>query len=290
LLQISGPQPPVDEEAALSAGLTAMLERLQYRSGVPLPRLAIHFLAPEGPRAWRLLAFELSVGAGEGSDVETLVREVEALLRRNLPRFLGVQEAVGLLNRVGDEYPEVVKEAVRAVPAARIADVLRRLAEEEVPLRNMRDVLEGLTDAANQEREIARIADLTRISLKRYLLDAVAQGAGIRALVVTPELETLVREATRLVDGVERLAVKPEVARELVATIGRTAAETGANALVTSFEVRRSIRKLIEPDLFELPVLAFNELSPTTPVEMVGQIGLPPGALTEDSHAALAAE
>jgi type III secretion protein V len=60
--------------------------------------------------------------------------------------------------------------------------------------------------------------------------------------------------------------------------------------LVTSFEVRRSIRKLIEPDLFELPVLAFNELSPTTPVEMVGQIGLPPGALAEDSHAALAAE
>ncbi|MDT8757377.1 flagellar biosynthesis protein FlhA [Sphingomonas psychrotolerans] len=290
LLQISGPQPPVDEEAELSAGLTAMLERLQYRSGVPLPRLAIHFLAPDGPPAWRLLAFELSVGAGEGSDPETVIAGVEALIRRNLPRFLGVQEAVGLLNRVGDDYPEVVKEAVRAVPAARIADVLRRLAEEEVPLRNMRDVLEGLTEAANQEREIARIADLTRISLKRYLLDAVGQGAGLRALVVTPELETLVREATRLVDGVERLAVKPEVARELVATIGRTAAETGANALVTSFEVRRSIRKLIEPDLFELPVLAFNELSPTTPVEMVGQIGLPPGALAEDSHAALAAE
>jgi type III secretion protein V len=290
LLQISGPQPALEEEAALSAGLTTMLERLQYRSGVPLPRLAIHFLAPEGPRAWRLLAFELSVGAGEGSDVETLVREVEALIRRNLPRFLGVQEAVGLLNRVGDDYPEVVKEAVRAVPAARIADVLRRLAEEEVPLRNMRDVLEGLTDAANQEREVARIADLTRISLKRYLLDAVAQGAGIRALVVTPELETLVREATRMVDGVERLAVKPEVARELVATIGRTAAETGANALVTSFEVRRSIRKLIEPDLFELPVLAFNELSPTISVEMVGQIGLPPGALAEETQAALAAE
>ena len=289
LLQISGPQPPVEEEAALSAELTAMLERLQYRSGVPLPRLAIHFLAPEGPRAWRLLAFELSVGAGEGSDAESVVAGVEALIRRNLPRFLGVQEAVGLLNRVGDDYPEVVKEAVRAVPAARIAEVLRRLAEEEVPLRNMRDVLEGLTDAANQEREIARIADQTRISLKRYLLDAVAQGGGIRALVVTPELETLVREATRLVDGVERLAVKPEVARELVATIARTAAETGANALVTSFEVRRSVRKLIEPDLFELPVLAFNELSPTVSVEMVGQIGLPPGALAEEPQVALAA-
>lgn len=290
LLQISGPQPAPAEEAKLSQGLTAMLERVQYRSGVPLPRLAIHFLAPEAAPAWRLLAFELSVGDGEGADPEIVIAAIEALIRRNLPRFLGVQEAVALLNRIGDDYPEVVKEAVRAVPAARIAEVLRRLAEEEVPLRNMRDVLEGLTEAANQEREVARIADLTRISLKRYLLDAVGQGGTIRALVVTPELEAMVRDKTRLVDGVERLAVKPEIARELVATIVRAAEETGANALVSSFEVRRAIRKLIEPDLFALPVLAFNELSPSTPVERVGQIGLPPAALTEESPAALAAE
>ncbi len=295
LLQLSGPQPGADEERALATGLVAMLERLQYRSGVPLPRLAIHFVAPDAQRAWQLLAFELPVGAGEGNDAETVIAAVEALIRRNLPRFLGVQEAVMLLNRIGEEYPEVVKEAVRAVPAARIAEVLRRLAEEEVPLRNMRDVLEGLTEAAGQERETARIADLTRISLKRYLLDATQRDGAIRALVVTPELETMVRESTRMVDGVERLAVKPEVARELVATIGRTAAETGADALVTSFEVRRSMRRLIEPDLFDLPVLAFNELSPTMGIDVVGQIGLPPGMLAEapspsDDQPALAAE
>ena len=286
LLELSGARPGRAEGDALAADLAAMLERLQYRSGVPLPKLAIHFLAPDARPAWQLLAYELPVGhglrEGQAIDAPALVAAVEALLRRNLARFLGVQEAVALLNRIGDDYPEVVKEAVRALPAARIADVMRRLAEEEVPLRNMRDVLEGLTDAAQNERETPRLADMTRIALKRYLIDVAAPDGEIRALVVTPELETMVREATRIVDGAERLAIPPDVAQNLVATIASTARETRANALVTSFEARRAVRKLIEPDLFDLPVLAFNELSSMTRLEMVGQIGLPAGTLAND--------
>lgn len=286
LLEMSGPQLSAAESEALAAELAAMLERLQYRSGVPLPRLAIHFMAPDERPAWQLLAYELPVGHGERGDAAALVAAIEAVLRRNLARFLGVQEAVSLLNRIGEDYPEVVKEAVRAVPAARIAEVMRRLAEEEVPLRNMRDVLEGLTDAAQGERETPRLADMTRIALKRYLIDAAAPDGEVRALVVTPELEAMVRDATRLVDGEERLAIEPEVARSLVATIAETARETKANALVTSFEVRRAVRKLIEPDLFDLPVLAFNELSSMTRLEMVGQIGLPAGGIAHDPAAA----
>ena len=290
LLELSGPQPSAAESEAMAAELQAMLERLQYRSGVPLPRLAIHFMAPDARAAWQLLAFELPVGHGERGDPAALVLAIEAVLRRNLARFLGVQEAVALLNTIGEDYPEVVKEAVRAVPAARIAEVMRRLVEEEVPLRNMRDVLEGLTDAAQSERETPRLADMTRIALKRYLIDAAAPAGEIRALVVTPELEAMVRDSVRIVDGEERLAIQPDVAQGLVATIAETAEATGANALVTSFEVRRAVRKLIEPDLFDLPVLAFNELSSMTRLEMVGQIGLPAEGLPEQPAEPVAAE
>jgi type III secretion protein V len=290
LLEIAGPQLSPEDERAMVQALAAMLDRLQHRSGVPLPRIAIHYPALDAKPGWHLLAFEVPVGGGEGATPAAIEAGVLAVLRRNLARFLGVQEAVTLLNRVGDEYPEVVKEAVRAVPAARIAEVLRRLAEEEVPLRNMRDVLEGLTEAAAQERETAQIADLTRISLKRYLIDSTAGTGALRALMVTTDLETMVRESTRVVDGIERLAVQPDVAADLVRTIIATAQETRAQAIVTSFEVRRAVRRLIEPDIFDLKVLAFNELSATTPIEVVGQIGLPKRAVSQQPQPAIAAE
>ena len=285
LLEHSGTAGSEAAAKALGDRLTAMLEALQYRTGVPLPKLAIHFTG--SGTGWRLLAFEVPLDSSEATD--NVVEGVEGLLRRNLATFLGVQEAVELLNKVGDDYPEVVKEAVRAVPAARIAEILRRLAEEEVPIRNMRDVLEGVTAAAALEREAPRIADHVRISLKRSLLDAYQVDGEIRALAVSPELEAMVRERTRLIDGVERLALEPEFARDLVDTIAATAADTDARVMVTSFDVRRALRKLIEPALFDLPVLAFNELSTTVRFEVVGQIGLPAGMLATDT-AAIAAE
>jgi type III secretion protein V len=91
------------------------------------------------------------------------------------------------------------------------------------------------------------------------------------------------------VDGVERLALEPEFARALIETIGTTAVETGATVLVTSFETRRAVRKLIEPMLFDLPVLAFNELSTTVRFDVLGQIGLPAGMAPPET-AAIAAE
>jgi type III secretion protein V len=152
----------------------------------------------------------------------------------------------------------------------------------------MRDVLEGMTEAAGQERDMARIADLTRIALKRYLMDQIARDGTVRALVVKPELETRLRDSIRLVDGVERVALPPDVARELVSTILATAEATQADALVTSYEVRRATRKLIEPDIWNLPVLAFNELTPTTRIEIIGQIGLPAVTLADPNAGAVA--
>lgn len=288
LLELRGARPTQSEEVALSQRLGASLDALQHRSGVPLPRLAIHFLDPDAPPSWRLLAFELGVAGGPMDDLGDMADTVPDQVRRLLPRFLGVQEAVTLLNRVGETYPEVVKEAVRAIPSARIAEILRRLAEEEVSIRNMRDVLEGMTEAAGQERDMARIADLTRIALKRYLMDQIARDGTVRALVVKPELETRLRDSIRLVDGVERVALPPDVARELVSTILATAEATQADALVTSYEVRRATRKLIEPDIWNLPVLAFNELTPTTRIEIIGQIGLPAVTLADPNAGAVA--
>ena len=46
-----------------------------------------------------------------------------------------------------------------------------------------------------------------------------------------------------------------------------------------------AVRKLIEPALFDLPVLAFNELSATIRFEVVGQISLPNGMLEAGQEA-----
>lgn len=288
LLQLQMPQTAI-EANSVNARLSTMLDQLQYRVGVPLPSMSIHF-EDGADRNWTLFAFETPVGSGafdgDHDGLDRLTVDVRNALRRNLTVFMGVQETTAILNRVGAEYPEVVKEAVRAVSTTRIAEVLRRLLDEEVPLRNMRDVLEAVAEAGAQEREPARIADIVRVALKRYLIDTYSEGGQLRALVVASELEDMIRGSVRSVDGVERLAFEPEQARDLVMAIASLAESTGARVLLTGFDVRRAVRKLIEPDLFDLPVLAFNELSPTVKLEVLGQVRQPTRAIGTTAFAA----
>ena len=288
LIEVAAPGLDAARVTQLAEGIAAMLERVQDRTGLPLPAAAIEpkALPPGEPGKWAAYVHDAPVASGAVDTLDAIAPALEAVLRREIGRFLGLQETTALLNRVGTDYPDVVKEVVRAVPAARIAEVLRLLAEEEVPLRNMRDVLEAIAEAGQAERNAIPIADLTRNSLKRYLsLPHVVDGR-FPVLVVGAALERFLRDNIRTIDGVARLAMEPDHARQMIAMLRAEVASTGARAVLTAFELRRPLRRLVGPDLFEVPILAFNELSPSIPLDVVGQLDRTPAALENNDMGA----
>lgn len=294
MIEVAAPGLDTVRVTALSAAVTAMLERMQERSGLPLPAAEIEPKALESgqPGKWAVYIHDAPIATGALDDPEDparIVPAIEAALRRELGRFLGLQEVTILLNRIGVDYPDVVKEVVRAVPAARIAEVLRLLAEEEVPLRNMRDVLEAIAEAGQSERAAIPIADLTRCALRRYLSLPHCVEGRFPVLVVGAALERFLRDNTRTVDGVARLAMEPDHARTMIAMLKRETRASGARAILTAFELRRPLRRLVGPDLFEVPILAFNELSPTVPLDVVGQLDRTPIAIEKENSMGAAA-
>lgn len=267
----------------LRDSISAMLDRLQLRVGLPLPPAEIVQEPSAGPNRWALYVYDAPVVAGQIGDnafAENLAEAVEAALRRNLGRFLGLQEVTSLLNRLGTDYPDVVKEVVRAVSAARIAEVLRLLAEEEVPLHNMRDVLEALADAGQSERAASSLADRTRVALRRYLTPPHCIEGRFRTVVIGPQLEQYLRQNLRDIDGSQRLAIQPEHIRTMLDMIAHEVRSSNARAVVTAYDLRRPLRSLTSGELFYVPVFAFNELSPSVPIDVVGQLDRTPLVVT----------
>lgn len=272
----------------LRVSLCDMLDRLQHRLGLPLPNAEIEQEATGSTSgAWALYLYDAPAGwgaiaSGEARE-EAICPTVEAILRRNIGQFLGLQEVTTALNQLGTDYPDVVKEVVRTVSTPKIAEVLRLLAEEEVPLRNMRDVMEALADAGQSERSAVLLADRTRVALRRYLTPPHCTDGRFRVLVIGPTLEHYLRDSVRQIDGTARLGIEPEHARTLIEMIRREVQTSGARAVIAAFDLRRALRRLIGPDLFEVPVLAFNELSPTIPLDVVGQLDRTPLAVEEET-------
>ncbi|MBI1682721.1 flagellar biosynthesis protein FlhA [Caulobacter hibisci] len=283
LLELDGDNVRRHEGAVLTRGLEEVLEEFELRLGVALPRASFHYgegVPGEGRGAprWRLLAFEAPIGAGELShpaDLSELQDAVRQALRRNAGLFVGIQEASNLLTRAGADYPEVVKEAARALPLARIAEVMRRLAEEEVPLRNQRDILEALADAGQREKDPFALTEFARVALRRQISHRYAPDGALKAVVLEPPLEQHLREAIRTGGGAQQLALDPDMARRVTDAILDKVDESGASVVLAAIDLRRHVRKLVEARRFDLGVLSFHELLPTLKLDVAGRVAFP---------------
>lgn len=275
--EVMGPETP----ARLTSALEALLDRINLQLGAPLPRLHVHARAEPG---WRLLAFEVPIAGGDIAApvaLEALVAAVDAALRRHLALFLGTQEASGYLTRAANDVPDVVKEVLRALPLQRVAEILRRLVEEAVAIRNARDILEALADAAQREKDVFALTELARIALKRQISHRVAPDGRLRALLLSTELEEALRGAVRVQGGVQQLALDPQVSQAVMEALAQAVRRHAPAALVTAVDIRRHVRKLIEHECFETPVLSYHELMPTLHLEPVGRVGLPAAPMLE---------
>jgi type III secretion protein V len=280
LLEVFGPQARQLDPADLGHRLDSVLRDFNLRLGVALPQVALHF-DPSAPRSsWRLLAFEVPIARGEqvrdvGADMITPVAQA---LRRQCALFVGSQEVSSMFSRAAEELPDLVKEAQRLVPVPRFAEVFRRLVEEEVGVRNLRALLGGIVESADRDSDVHTLTEFARIALRRELCHRFAPDGVLRALLLDPQLEAHLKESVRTVGHAQQLAIDPPLAERVVAAVGAEVARSGTHLILTTVEVRRHLRKLIENDLFDVAVLSFHELIPSLRMEVTGRVVVPPVA------------
>jgi len=265
-----------DGGLAVTRAVEAMLDELQLDQGLPLPRLALH--GRLGRAGWRLLAHEVPLSEGDqADDAQALAEQVRQALRRHAPIFIGIQETSELLTRAQAELSDVVKEVLRALPVQKVTEVLRRLASEEVSIRNLRDILEALADASQREKDVQALTEMTRIALRRQTHHRICPSGELQALLLSPELEGLLRQSLHVSSGVTQLAVAPDVARQFAAEVQSQVDALRPQAIVCAVDLRWHLRKLVEAECFDTPVLSFHELLPTLRLTPLHHL-LPPGA------------
>jgi type III secretion protein V len=258
----------------------SLRESLHQELGIVFPLAQVRFSEALNEDQYVLRIFEVPTASGtlkvgEGS-IDTA--HLGGMLRRNAAQFLGIQEVNALIANMAREYPDLVKEMLRVVTLQKVADVLRRLAEEGVSIRNLRDVFESLADAGQREKDVVLLTEYARIGLKRYLSNRHADtDSALQALLLHPQLEDKIRQSIRVTGGSSHLALDPDLAARILTNLrtqraGLREKSSKPPALLTSLDVRRYVRKLIEAEFFDVPVLSYHELAPEVTVRPVAQL------------------
>jgi type III secretion protein V len=272
--------------ARLAAGpfdemLPRLRERLFAELGLPLPAVRLRPAAHVAETGYvlRLNEVPLARGAVSGGTEEAAAQigeAVLALLRRHGHELFSIEEAQNLLDALERTHPALVHEVVpKLISPVLLTDVLRRLVEEGISLRNLRDILGALAEWAPQERDPVVLTEHVRGALRRTITYRHAGDGGVlAAYLLDPMIEDTVREAIQKTATGSYLALEPQLSRDIIAAVGRAIGPAGANGavLVTGAEIRRYVRRLVELDHPDLAVLSFQELSPEAQIRPIARI------------------
>lgn len=219
------------------------------------------------------------IGIANMTPTQIFSYHLAAVLKRCAPDFVGIQETRSLLTSMEGRYGELVKEATRVLSPQKIAEIFQRLVSEGISIRNLRTILEALIEWGQKEKDSVLLTEYVRSALKRQIAHQyTSEQNAMTAYLLDPELEETVRAAVRQTSAGSYLALDPESSRRILGNIKDAMGETpqlpSKAVLLTAMDIRRYIRKMIESDLYELPVLSYQELSAEVNIQPLARIGL----------------
>ncbi|MGC4116486.1 MAG: type III secretion system export apparatus subunit SctV [Myxococcales bacterium] len=201
---------------------------------------------------------------------EQMLRHVALVLRRQAASFLGVQEVQGLLDTFEKSHPALVREASGKIAIPALAEVLRRLADEGVSIRNLRAILEAVSEPTAETDSLA-LSERCRRALRRHLSHRYANDGTLYAHLADPMVEETLREALKSAEP-GGFALAPEDAVSILDGVREALAGARDGVILASPDVRRCLRKLLESAFPEVTVLTYTELVPDLQVRPVGKI------------------
>jgi type III secretion protein V len=209
---------------------------------------------------------------------------VAGVLRKKAKGFVGLQEVSELVDRLEKAYPALVKEVVPKIATVpQLVNVLRRLVDENVSIRDLKSIVEALGEFGTMDGDSLYLTEKVRSSLSAQLAYAYA-GLENRLPVVLldPMIEdTISSGITRNMHG-QMLSLEPDVVRVVISTIAGAlqpmVAQGKRPVVLTNPEIRRFVRKLLETDLPQVAVLSYDELPADLTIQPMGRAALPEAA------------
>ncbi|MEM9761322.1 MAG: type III secretion system export apparatus subunit SctV [Pseudomonadota bacterium] len=208
---------------------------------------------------------------------QILTFHLSFVLTRYASEFIGIQETRHLLNQMEPKFGELVKEVQRVLPIQKITEVLQRLISEEISIRDLRTILQALIEWGQKEKDTVLLCEYIRGALKRYISYKYSSGQNmLPAYILHPDVEEVIRNGIRQTSAGSYLALDPRVTQKFVRTVKRVVGDLGESrqrpVVVVAMDIRRYVRKLLEAELYELPVLSYQDLTQEITVQPLDQI------------------
>lgn len=211
--------------------------------------------------------------------LDVIILHLSYFYKQHAADFIGIQEVRGILEFVEKSYPDLVKEVTRLVPLQKMTEIFKRLVQEQISIKDLRTILEALSEWAQTEKDTVLLTEYVRSSLKRYISYKYSQGQSVLSVyLLDPEIEDMIRGAIKQTSAGSYLALDPDSVQLILNAARSVIVPTPVGGqppvMLTAIDVRRFARKLIEGEFPEMAVVSYQEIVPEIRIQPLGRIQL----------------
>ncbi len=213
---------------------------------------------------------------------EVINLHLSRVLRKHAFEFVGIQEAQGYLDFASRGVPKLVESVIPGVVTIyQFTDVLQRLVQEGISIRDIKTILDALAEWGRIEKDTVMLTEYVRSSLKRYISFRYTAGKDtLFVYLLDPEIEDVIRGSIRRTSTGSFLSLDPAITHDILDAIRREISNLPPSAqqpvVVTDMELRRFVRKMVELEFPSLAVLSYQELTSELNVQPLGRISMSP--------------
>jgi flagellar biosynthesis protein FlhA len=198
------------------------------------------------------------------------------MISMHAAELLGRDEVQKLLDHVGKESPKMIEELIpKLISVAMVQKVLQNLLVEGVHIRDMRTILETLSEHITETQDANELTALVRVRLGRAIVqDLFPVGNEVTAMTLDSKLETLLLQA---VQNNNNTAIEPGIAESLsrqAEAMAKQHEQMGLTpVLLVPAALRVALSKFLRRSVPHLRVLSHEELPDSKTIRVTSLIG-----------------
>ncbi|MEM7466962.1 MAG: flagellar biosynthesis protein FlhA [Pseudomonadota bacterium] len=203
---------------------------------------------------------------------------VSQVIQDHAHELFGHDEAQKLLDALAESSPKLVEDLVPGVlPLTTVVKVMQNLLAEKVPVRDLRTILDVLSEHGLNSQNPDVLTAATRVALGRSIVQQI-NGLNDELAVMTLDstLEQLLLQSVETTNGVSA-PVEPGLANSLLQSIKEAHMKQQASGepsvVLVNDPLRTLIKRLTSTALDGLHVLAYGEVPGNVQLKIIHSVG-----------------
>jgi flagellar biosynthesis protein FlhA len=195
-----------------------------------------------------------------------MATHLDHLVRAHAHELLGRQETQDLLEHFKASYPKLIEDVVpKVVSVATLQRILQLLLEENVPVKDLRTILEVASENPTLLADPQGVLAAVRYALRRTIIqETFGDSLDFKLLGVHPEFERIIEQTIGNAAVAQEGAIEPGLARlfgeEVIQGVAELEGLGLAPVILTSAKARLTLSRIARRVRPQTLILAMSEL------------------------------